>query len=427
MEINLKRGKNSEAELKVELTQEDLKQYIKKAGEEVAASVAMDGFRAGKVPLDVVRKKVGDEKILEVAMDLAIKESFFQAIKKEKVDIISSSDLKVIDNTAEKLKYEVKIILFPEVKLGEYKNLGMSLKPVSVSEEEVQDTLKYIQKTRAEYKEVETPAEKDHRLEIDFEVKDKGAVIDGGKSENHPVVLGEGNFIPGFEDHLVGMKKGETKNFSLEVPGDYYQKSVAGKKLDFLVTIKTIKGAILPELTDDFAKSLGKFESVEDLKKNVSRGLQSERDQKERDRVRLLILDKVNEKTEMEVPDKMVEEQLDIMVSNFDQNLHARGLELSLYLTQISKTQDELRKEWRERAVKQIRQGLIMRAISKAEEIKVGEEEVAQAVGALLSRYAGAEELQAKVDPEELKNRAKESLLNEKVFDYLEKENIKEN
>lgn len=409
--------------MQIELTTEDLKRYIQKAGLELTASIAMDGFRAGKVPLEVLRRKVGDEKILEIAMDLAVKDSFFQAVKKEKLDVVSSFDLKVTENTAQKLKYGVRLLLFPEIKLGEYQNLGITPQPVEIKEEEIREALEYIRRSRATYQEAEGPAETGQKLEIDFEVKNGGKAIEGGKSENHPLTLGEGSFIPGFEEELRGMKRGDTKSFFLHAPEDYYQKSIAGKKLDFTVILKSQKAVLLPELNDEFAKSLGNFSSAEVLKRDITQGLKKEKEQKEQERVRLQILDKISEKTIMEVPAQMVEEQLDVMVANFDQSLHERGLELSLYLTQTKKTEGDLRKEWRKKAERQIRHGLIMRAISKVEDITISDEEVNEAVTGLLSRYVGSEEERGKLNLEEVKRRAKESLLNEKVLEYLERVN----
>lgn len=424
MITNLKKEKNSEAELQVELSAEDLKWYIQKAGQDIATATVLDGFRPGKVPLDILRKKIGDEKILELAMDLAVKDSFSRAVKKEKADAISSFDLKVTENTAQRLKYQVKLLLFPEVKLGEYKNLGIAPLPVEVKEEEVQQTISHILKSRANYHESAGPAQKGQRLEIDFEVKNNGKVIEGGKSENHPLRLGEGNFIPGFEERLEGMKKGETKQFSLRAPEDYYQKSIAGEELDFSVTLKSAQEEILPKLSDDFVKTLGRFSSVEGLRENIIQGLKEEKEKKEREKARLEILDKISETTEFDVPGRMIDEQLDLLISNFDESLHVRGLELSLYLVQAKKTQEDLRKEWRGRAEKQIRQGLIMRAISKAESVVVSEEEVEKAVAGVLSQQVGSPEELDRLDTEAVKKRVRESLLQEKVLTYLEKTNF---
>lgn len=423
MITNLKKSNGPEAELQVELDQEDLQEYLQKAGQDLSNSLAIDGFRAGKVPLDILRQKVGDDKILEMAMDWAVKDSFVKAVKKEGVDVISYADLKIVENTAQKLKYHLKLLLFPEIKLGEYKDLKMAVQSVAVEEKDIQETLASIRQSRAVYQEVGTPAVEGCRLEIDFVAKDGGVVIEGGKSENHPLTLGKGGFMPGFEDQLKGMSKGETKNFSLRVPEDYYQQTVAGKKLDFTVTVHSVQAAILPELTEDFVKHLGHFDSLAALRENISRGLKVEKEQQEQERVRRCILEKIDEKTKMDVPEQMVKEQLDIMLADFDKALHERGLELSLYLNQIKKTQEGLRQEWRAKAEKQIRHGLIMRTISKAENIAVAEEEVEEGLGALLHRFALGGGDSKKIDSEALRSKVKEQLLNEKVLEFLEKAN----
>lgn len=423
MIINVKKRGNSEAELQVELDHGDLQEYLQKAGRDLSNAVAVDGFRAGKVPLDVLRKKIGDEKLLEIALDGAVNDSLAKAIKKERLDVLSYAGLQITANTAQQLKYHLQLVLFPEIKLGAYKNLGMVAEPVEVGDKDIQDALESIRQSRVTYQDTAVPAVDGCRLEIDFEVTNNGMMVDGGKSENHPLVLGKGGFMPGFEEQLKGLSKGETKQFFLQAPEDYYQKSIAGKKLDFRVTVKSVQMAILPELTDDFAKQLGNFASLAVLRQSIAQGLKAEKEQKEREKMRRRILDKISDQTELAIPAPMMEKQLDLMLADFDKTLHERGLELSLYLTQIKKSQDDLRREWRAKAEKQIRHGLIMRAVSKAEDLTVAEEEVEEGMGALLNRYAlsGADE--KKIHTEALRLKVKEELLNEKVLEFLENAN----
>ncbi|HEY4484245.1 MAG TPA: trigger factor [Candidatus Paceibacterota bacterium] len=425
MLTKIKELKNSEAELWVELDEEDLKHYLKKTGEKLSEVVQVDGFRSGKIPFDVLRKNIGDQKILEEALEFAVTDSLANALRKEKLEVISSSDLKVTENTPTQVKYSIKLLLFPEVKLGEYKGLEVSKKEVSVEEKEIEETMTKILESRMVFKEFEGPAQNGHHLEVDFEVSDAGKLIDGGKSENHPLILGKGGFIPGFEDNLIGLKKGETKNFSLKSPDDYYQKTIAGKVLDFKVTVKSIKTGTIPDLNIEFFKTLGNFQSSEDLKNSIRSALKTEKEQKEKDRLRLEILDRVDKKSEMSIPPKLIEEQLEAMVANFDDNLHQQGMELSLYLAQVKKTRDDLKKNWYKQAESQIRRGLIMREIGKRESVKISEQEAQEATDSLVARYLTSAPDKQGPDIEKIKQRAGDALLHEKIFEFLEKVNLK--
>lgn len=280
MKTKIQQLKDSESELEVELEKDELKGYLEKAGKNLSGLFQVDGFRSGKVPLDILRQKIGDKKILEEALELAVTDSLAKALQNEGIKIISSSDLKIVKNTPEQLQYSVKILIFPEVQLGEYKNFGIAPRPVEVKDDEIEQVLNYLLKSRA-----------------------------GSKPDS---------------------------------------------KLD-----------------DEFAGSVGNFSSLEELRESLAEGLKLEKEQKERERVRLQILDKINETTKMKIPAKLVEQQLDEMVANFDRSLHQRGMELSLYLAQLKKTQADLRKEWSAQAEKQIRQALILKEIGRREEIKV--------------------------------------------------------
>jgi len=424
MLTKLKPITNSQTELEVELDKEELKEYLEKASENLSQAISIAGFRPGKVPFDILRKEIGDQKILEEALEMAVVSSLAKATQKEKLEVMASSELKIIANTAEALKYAVKLMLYPEMELGVYRNLKLEKKKIQVEDKEIKEAIQYILKSRATYQDFDGPAENGHHLEIDFEVGAYGQPIEGGKSENHPFVLGKGNFIPGFEEQLLGLKKGEAKEFSLEAPEDYYQKSLAGKILDFKVTVKAVKTVTVPELDGSFIKSLGHFESEEELRENIAEGIKAEKEQKEAERLRMEILNKIEENSKIDLPGKMVEQQLDALIANFDHNLHTQGMELALYLAHLKKTQGDLRKEWRGQAEKQIRQSLILREIGKREKIKVNDEEIEQAAGGLLMRYAAQGQDQSKINMEEVKQRSGEAIFREKVIQFLEEKNL---
>lgn len=430
MTFTTKKLPDSKVELTVNLEKGDLLSYITEAEERLAHHVKLEGFRPGKVPKERARDRIGEDKIREESLKIAIQSSLKEALAKESFDIIEQLDFKIKENSAERLIYQTVFLIFPEFTLGNYKGLGIKKKIVAVNEPDIKKVLNELLNSRTVFNEVKRPARMGDRAEINFTIKHKGTVIEGGKSENHPVVLGEGKFVPGFEEHLVGMETGETKRFALQIPAGFYQKTIAGKELDFEVLMKKIENRILPELNDEFARSLGNLGSLKELEASIKQGLTMEKEIKERDRVRLAILEKIASTTEVGVPQVLVERRLDTMIQGLDNELHQKGLELGLYLAQIKKTQDELRRDWRPRAESQAKTGLITRAVAKAENLKVSEEEVSEELQVVLQRYVisgqegiGPEALR-NINTDELKNKIRDTLLNEKVLEFLEKQNI---
>ncbi len=421
---------DSKVKLVISLDKKDLSSFVEEAEKQLARGVKLEGFRPGKAPKDMVRKAIGEEKIREEALRLAVQSSLAKVMTDEKFDIIDRVGFEIKENSPEKLVYWATFLLFPEIILEKYEGLDVKRNTVAVSDGEIKNVLDEVLKSRTVFNEVKRPAQMGDRVEVDFTIKENGAVIEGGKSENHPVVLGDGKFVPGFEERLVGMEKGGTKSFSLKIPADYYQKTIAGKELDFEVAVKKVEDKTVPKLDDEFAKSLGNFSSLKEMEASINQGLTMEKETKEKDRIRIAILEKIAAATEVKVPPELVENRLDAMLRDLDNELHQKGMELGLYLAHIKKTQDELRRDWRPKAELQAKMGLIARAIAKKEELSVGEEEVNQELQVVLQQYiisgqrgAGPEALQ-NIDSEGLKSKIRDALLNEKVFEFLEKKNV---
>ncbi len=421
---------DSKIKLVVNLDKKDLLSCVEEAEKRLARNVKLGGFRPGKAPKDMVRKAVGEEKIREEALQMAVQSSLTKVMADEKLDVLDRVSFEIKENSPEKLVYWATFLIFPELVLGEYEGLGIKRNAVVVSDAEVKKVLDEVLKSRTVFNEIKRPAQIGDRVEVDFTIKDNGTIIEGGKSENHPVILGDGKFVPGFEEQIVGMEKGGTKHFSLKIPADYYQKTIAGKELDFEVAVKRVEDKIVPKLDDEFVKSLGNFHSLKELEASVNQGLTLEKETKEKDRVRVAILEKIAATTEVKVPPELIENRLDAMLRDLDNELHQKGMELGLYLAHIKKTQDELRREWRPKAELQAKMGLIARTIAKKEKLSVGEEGVNQELQIVLQQYimsgqggAGPEALQ-NIDPEGLKSKIRDTLLNEKVFEFLEKKNV---
>ena len=409
-------------ELVVELGREELAEYVRMAEDTLAQEVTIDGFRPGKAPREKVRQHVGETQVLESALQTAVQRSLGQVIAEQKLDVIEATDLSVKENTPDKLIYSMKLQLFPEVKLPALAGIKVSRRDVVIDNKEVDEALETVKASRAVLSDKDEPAVKGDRLEVDFEVKENGVLIEGGESTNHPVVIGKENFVPGFEDQLLGLKKDERKFFSLTAPKDFANKTVAGKKLDFAVTVKDIKKVTLPELNDEFAKTLGKFENLDQLMLNIRDGLTEEKKDKENQRVRLEVMNALIAKATCLASPAMIEDQLTTMLQNFDQDLHRHDMELSLYLAKIGKTQEDIKKEWRPEAERQVKMALILHAIARENNIAITREETDEALESLIQstmlRTGGAN---PNLDMERMRSTIQSRLLSEKTFQFLEK------
>ncbi len=420
MNHSLQKLKDAKVELTVEVSKDELLQFVAETEKAFSNELRADGFRQGKVPRDVMRQRVGEDVIRQDALQRTIESTLADALSEEKLDIISQEDFKIKENTPDKLVYTVVLLVYPPVELGPYKDLELKKNPIIVLPEEIQKVIDEVRQSRTSLHTVERPAQLGDRVEVDFTLKDGETIIEGGKSENHPIVLGEKRFVIGFEDHIIGMKVGEHKSFELPIPEDYFQKSIAGKTLSAEVELKKVEERHMPDVDDDFAKSLGRFTSVKELETNIEQGLTLEKENKEKERLRLKLVELIAEKSSCEIPAVLVEQRLESMLASFDQELHTMGMELGPYLSTIKKTQDELKEGWRKQAETQVKSSLILRAIAQAEKLKVSDEEMTEELQVILQQYTAQQGDLKNIKIEEIKNRLYNLLLNEKVFTFLE-------
>jgi len=308
------------------------------------------------------------------------------------------------------------------IDLANYKGIKVRRKNLEISQDEINKILDYLQQSRAKIITVNGPAKKGNRVEIDFEVRHGGTRIEDGVSKNHPLILGEGRFLPGFEEKIEGMKAGEERNFFLKVPENWSDKRICDKNLDFTVKMNLVQEREIPDLNNEFAKSLGNFDSLDILKKSISEGLMGEKEAKERQRIRLELIEKVADNSKMEIPAELIEQELEVMEKELKFTVEGLGLDFEKYLNEIRKTREELKKDWQIQAEKRVGIAVCLKAIADKENINVSEEEINERVNQDLKNYQNTEEAKKNIDHRALREYTKEVLRNEKVFGLLEKE-----
>jgi trigger factor len=422
--MEIKKLPKSQIEILLSVPAKELEIFLDMAAEELGKEIKIDGFRPGKAPRNIVEQKLGSEKVLAHGAEKAVKKSYVDSITKNKIEAIGEPKITITKIApGNDLEFKAVVSVMPEIKLGNHRKDVQKIKKekkIEVSEKEVSDELQNLARSRAKLITVTRPAQKGDRVEIDFEVQIEGKAIEGGTSKNHPLTIGENFFIPGFEENLIEMKEGEEKTFELPFPDDYHKKDLAGKMASFKVRIALVQKKELPKVDDDFAKSLGEFENLEKFKTNLKEGIKIEKEKKNQEKWRSEAIEEIVKGSQMEIPDVLLEGELDKMMAEFEQNIAQMGMEMEAYLANLKKTKEELQKDWHEPAEKRVKAALALREIAESESIKVESKEIEEEMNKVIAYYKNMGSLEKNIDMERLYTYTKGVLLNEKVFQFLE-------
>ena len=422
--MQIRKLSQSQVELKISVPAAELEKFLDIAAEELSKNLKIPGFRPGKAPRKIVEQKVGFEKILARAAEKAIKKSYVDSIIKNKIEAIGEPQVTITKIApGNDLEYKAVVSVMPQVKLGDYKKIAREVEkkePKEVKPEEIQKEIEILRKSRAKLVPISREAQKGDYVEIDFQVLVEGKEIEGGKSQNHPLTLGENYFIPGFEDNLVGMKADEEKEFTLEFPKDYHHKKLAGKPATFKVKMKLVQKKELPEINDDFARSLGNFENLEALKKSLKEGMEMERKKESEEKRRQEILEKIVSGCQWEIPEILVESELEKIMTEFEQNILGMGMKLDEYLSGIKKTREEVKKNFQETAEKRVKSALVLQEIAKLEKISPESAEIEEEMNKTLVYFKDQRDVEKNLDIKRLYNYIKGILTNQKVLEFLE-------
>jgi len=318
----IKKIKDSQMEIKVSVSWDEWKKYIDQAAIDYSKEIKIEGFRSGKAPRNMVEQKVGKEALLDAAAQKVVQGTYLKVVTENKLDVIGAPKAE-ITKLAEGNDFEYKVVtaVVPEAKLKPWQkevekiNKEYANKKAEVSEEEIDKELENIAKSRVQHVAVEREARDGDNVVLDFEVKKDGVPIENGSSKNHPMILGRGVFIPGFEEQIIGMKAGETKDFELTFPKDYHAKHLAGNPAQFSVIVNKVEERKTPDVSDEFARSLGKFKDLADMRKSVADGMVEEKKNEMKEKHRVKIIDALVEAIEVELPEVLIHEELHKMIN----------------------------------------------------------------------------------------------------------------
>jgi len=394
--LKSEKKENNEIELVVEVAPDELEASVNKAFLRNRGRIAVPGFRKGKAPRKIIERMYGAEIFLSDALDEILPQVVRFVMKDTELDTVGYPKISDVDvaNPSEGAKVTMIAALYPEVKLGEYKGLSAPKPETSVSDEEVDKEVEAMRTRNARVEAVERPAKIGDVTIINFEGFLDGVPFEGGKGENYNLELGSGQFIPGFEDKIVGMTVGEERDLDLVFP-ENYKEDLAGKAVVFKVKVNEIKEKMLPELDDEFAKDVSEFDTLDEYRASIKGNILKTREQEVDETFEGLLMDKLVDLLEADVPDAMVVEQQNNAMDNLTRQISAYGMTAESYMQMLGVTPEQFSERMRESAEKQVRVTLALNKISELEKIEISDDE-------LEKEYQEASE-RFKVELEELK------------------------
>lgn len=421
MSVQVEKQEKNMAKLTVEVPAEQFVDAIKKAYNKNKNRFNVPGFRRGKAPQMMIEKMYGVGVFYEDAADEAINETYAEAMKESGLDIVSRPEITI--EQIEKGKafiYTATVAVKPEVALGQYKGIEVEKADAEVKEEDVEAELKRVQNQNARLISVtDRPVAKDDQVVIDFDGSVDGKAFDGGKAEDYPLTIGSHAFIDTFEDQLIGKNIGEECEVNVTFPQEYHAKELAGKPAVFKVKIKEIKVRELPELNDEFASEVSDFETLEEYKKDVEAKIAERKQKAAATENENRVVDKVVEGASMEIPDRMIDGQVENMIQDTARRMQSQGLDLQQYLKYTGMTLDQMKEQARPQAIKRIQTRLVLEAVAKAENIQISDEKLDEEIGKMAQSYQMEADKLKSYMTEQDKDQMKEDLAVQEAVDLL--------
>ena len=412
MKYEIKEATATKKKVEIEVSAEDFNNYYSQTLKKISADAEIPGFRKGKVPENMVEKRVTKEGVLSEAAEIAIRESWAKFLAESKEEAISQPQVEVIKIAkGNPLVFTAEFEILPEIKLPKLDSAKVEKKEVEVTDQEVEDAIKWIQQSRAKYSEKISGAEDGDLVEFTFSCLD----IENDPEKKDRIVLGKGHYIEGLEDTLRGMKREEVREFETQHPQEKKE-----KKIKISVKVDSVKKVEIPEINDEWVKGLGAFNTVEELKKDIKEGIKKDKEVAEIQRVREESIKKLIEKTEIEVPKTLIKREQDFMLNNIKERcLSELKINFEEYLKQVKKTEEEITKELEKIAKEKVKGFLVLHQIVKDEKIKVTEEEISQKIEEMLNQYPNKEEIKKTMDEVQVRLYIEDELKREKAFNLL--------
>ncbi|OGY63632.1 MAG: trigger factor [Candidatus Harrisonbacteria bacterium RIFCSPLOWO2_02_FULL_41_11] len=413
MKYSFKKLPDSIIEAEVVLEHKEFLEYYQPVYDAALQSVHLKGFRPGTAPKEMAEKSVDKEKVFEEAADKTVRDNLQEITEDNNWQLIAQPKVEITETNPQAnlgLKYKLTLTVFPEVKLGDYKKIAReelkNKKVMEVKDGDIQKTIDWVLNSRAKLVRVNREARKGDAVKVQFSGTVKGKAAEGLTEKNDQFILGQGKFIAGFEEKIEERKEGDNLEFSLSFPEDYWKEDLRGQEVDFKATVQEVFDRQLPELTDEFVKNLGKFEKAEDFKNSVREGLKKELEEKEKERIRLVILEKIITNSKMEIPKIMTDKTLGNMLAEYQSFSGAEPKD------------EESRKMMEAKARNSVAGNLVLYQLAKDEKLEPSQEEIEAETSKFLAN-AGLGNSQ-NIDQQKIYDYTYGVVKNRKVFEYLE-------
>ena len=420
----LDRGK---VELTIELSPNEYQPFLEQAAKKISNTTKIPGFRPGKASYELIKQKVGEVEIWQQALELAVQKTFLKALTERNLITVGSPKIDIIKLApGNPIIYKATISLLPQVKLGDYSNIKIEKKPVVIKEDRIKMAMGNLQKMRAKENLVDRKTQKGDKVEINFETFLDKVPIDHGKNEKFNLVIGEGTFIPGFEEQLIGLGKGEEKKFQLKFPENYHQKNLAGRLADFKVKMNAVYNLDLPHLDDEFAKSLGKFKTIKEVEEQINQNIKEEAQIKESQRLEEELIDKIIAQSKFDdIPDLLIDSETKKMMDELEHSLGHQGLKLEDYLTHLKKKREDLLLDFVPLAIKRVKSALVIRKVGEENNIKTTDLEIEEEIQKTLAAYEDGHEMEQQIKSQAYRDYIRNILTARKAIDHLKSVIIK--
>ena len=393
----------SRVALTIEASAEEFEAAVNKAYLKMRGKINVPGFRVGKAPRKIIEKMYGEEVFYEEAVNIILPDAYEDAVKEQKMDVVGYPEVELESCTKDGVVFKCTVAVYPEVKLGQYKGLEAPKAEVKVAAADVNARLKEMADRNSRLVSVERAVKKGDTADIDFEGFDNGVAFDGGKGENFDLEIGSGSFVPGFEEQLIGMKAGEEKDIDITFP-ENYTPELAGKPVVFHVKVNEVKVKEVPAVDDEFAKDVSEFDTLKELKADIKKKMTAERTEAAQRAFEDVLMAKVAEGVEAEIPHEMVELQAERMMEQFKQQLAAQGIPFDQYLKMTGTTEADFRKQADGPAAEQVKMDLAVEAIIKAEGLEATDEDVENELKNVAEKYGmDLETVKKYLRPEDVK------------------------
>lgn len=426
MKVTTKKLSDTKIEVTVSLDQKDLKIAEEQAILRLSKEIKVQGFRPGKVPAEIARKNINPNDLASTTADIAVRRTVPQAFEEAKNVPLVIPNVDIVKFVpGEVLEYKAVADIIPEIKLGDYKNLKVKREEFKAKQADIDDVLARVRNAYAEKQVVKREAKIDDEVVIDFDGSLDGEKFEGGAAKDFKLKLGSHQFIPGFEEGIVGHSVGDRFDLELTFPKDYHVEKLAGKKTVFNVLLKQVSEFILPELNDDFAKKCGPFKTMADLKLDIENNLTEQNKVKSDEKFKDDLVNELIKKSKISAPEILIEDQIRFIKQDIEANAKAQGLSFEDYLKQTGQTEADWKKQIKEIAETRVKASLALQMLAKEEKIDVENEIVDAKINELREVYKKSKEALASLKDNNVRQDIKNRMVIEKTLNYLVELNSK--